>query len=711
MPELLKGQVLHDEVSGMNYRILYIPEEESENTPAYWICMDSGTNIPKPFFTEDIRLRINTSGLVCVTDPWLSARTDETSLSQASIAVRDKAYELIKDIVVQEPDIYDIHKRSALLKEKEKQSGVKSNNLYNYLGQWWRNGMNRNALIPKLSNCGTGRGPDFQAKKKLGRPGKKGENGKILVQKDLDHFRNAIDKYYLKDTKPSLKKAYNQMITHMYTRKKFAGDTDPEQLPEDEKPSYMQFYYWVRKNCDVVEKNRRRSGEGKYELKHRGITGRSETKVYGPGMVGQIDATIGDFYLVSELDRNQFIGRPVVFFLKDVRTRIITGLHITLDNASWRCALMTLKNAAEDKVEFCRRYGIDIEPEDWPCHHLPVSITADNGEMGDKGVEELITSLGITIENTPPYRGDLKAIIENNFNLHHMMMKDIVPGYVDKDAGQRGSKDRKQEACIDLKTFTRLIIRSVLYYNNSHYMADYERTPEMREHGVRPIPRELWNYGMQYETGALRTVSPDTIYRHLLEPGQASVTEKGIVYNGLYYTCEKAVQEMWYDKARINGRWKVSITADPSCVDHIYLILPENETVRCSLLERSDLYSGRSEADIARYKEEDAREKAAYAQVEEKALNHLILEIEKDVKRCTGEKRKDAKNAVSKALKKNNVNVQRQKEKDHLSGADTARQKQKEMMMEQYEDPEEYETARSAIDESIDQVLKDSGLL
>ena len=195
MPELFKGQVLHDEVSGMNYRILYIPETESETTPGYWICMDSGTNVPKPFFTDDIKMRINTSGLVCITDPCLSADTDENSLSQASIAVRDKVYELIKDIVTQEPDIYDIHKRSALLKEKEKQSGIKSNNLYNYLGQWWRNGMNRNALIPKLSNCGTGRGPDFQAKKKLGRPGKKGENGKILNQEDFDHFRNAIDKY------------------------------------------------------------------------------------------------------------------------------------------------------------------------------------------------------------------------------------------------------------------------------------------------------------------------------------------------------------------------------------------------------------------------------------------------------------------------------------------------------------------------------------
>ena len=81
------------------------------------------------------------------------------------------------------------------------------------------------------------------------------------------------------------------------------------------------------------------------------------------------------------------------------------------------------------------------------------------------------------------------------------------------------------------------------------------------------------------------------------------------------------------------------------------------------------------------------------------------------MKRCRGEKRRDAKNAVSAALKKNNVNAQRKKEKDHLSGADTARQRQKEMMMDQYEDPEEYETARSAIDDSIDQVLKDSGLL
>ena len=204
-------------------------------------------------------------------------------------------------------------------------------------------------------------------------------------------------------------------------------------------------------------------------------------------MVAQIDATIADYYLVREHHRNQGIGRPVMFFIKDVKSRMIMGMY--------DCALMALKNTVEDKVGFCKRYGVDISQEEWPCHHLPVSITADNGEMGDRGVEEVIAKLGITIENTPPYRGDLKGIIENAFSMVDLKLRYIVPGHVDKDDGQRGSINRRKEACIDLKTFIQMLIRCVLFYNNRHYMKTYQMAPEMMAHGVRPVPRDLWNYG------------------------------------------------------------------------------------------------------------------------------------------------------------------------------------------------------------------------
>jgi len=34
-----------------------------------------------------------------------------------------------------------------------------------------------------------------------------------------------------------------------------------------------------------------------------------------------------------------------------------------------------------DKVEFCKKYDIEISEEEWPCKHLPDIIIADRGEL------------------------------------------------------------------------------------------------------------------------------------------------------------------------------------------------------------------------------------------------------------------------------------------------------------------------------------------
>ena len=80
-------------------------------------------------------------------------------------------------------------------------------------------------------------------------------------------------------------------------------------------------------------------------------------------------------------------------------SRETMGVHITLESPSWKQALMAIKNCAEDKVEFCKRFGVDITHEDWPVSCLPSVLVADNGELGGSGVEDIIAALGITVEN------------------------------------------------------------------------------------------------------------------------------------------------------------------------------------------------------------------------------------------------------------------------------------------------------------------------
>uniref|UniRef100_UPI001EF29BAA hypothetical protein n=1 Tax=Acidithiobacillus ferrooxidans TaxID=920 RepID=UPI001EF29BAA len=57
----------------------------------------------------------------------------------------------------------------------------------------------------------------------------------------------------------------------------------------------------------------------------------------------------------------------VVYVVIDALSRMITGLYVGLEGPSWLGAMMALANAASDKKAFCRKYGISISDEDWPC--------------------------------------------------------------------------------------------------------------------------------------------------------------------------------------------------------------------------------------------------------------------------------------------------------------------------------------------------------
>ena len=714
---LLKGQVIFDKLDNKHYRILYLPPHDADgNRTGYWICTDSKSNIPQAFMPATLRQWLYATRCETAVDRYYALAPQK--ISDSAKRLRDRAYAAIAGLVTHEPEIYDRTLRVGLLQEAARSAGVTSNRIYTYLGKFWRGGMTADALLPDFAHIGTHRKHDFAPQRHLGRrPGVAGNNSKILTAEDFRIFKTVIEEYYKSDKKPKLRAVYATMLAHHYTRAVSKGDKAPAMLQAHEKPSYMQFYYWHKTHKDEVAEAGARLGENRFNLKARAIVGRSETNLPGPGMVYQIDATVADYYLVQSKDRNALVGRPVIFFIRDVRSRMIVGMYISLENASCNSAKMALKNCAEDKVAFCRRYGVEITADEWPCRHMPAVLIGDNGEMAGYGIEDVVGRLGIAIQNTPPYRGDLKAVIETVFNLINIKLEHLVPGHVEKDAGQRGAIDRRKEACVDLKTFTQIMIRTVLYYNNSWYMETYRKTPQMREHHVRPIPRELWNYGMQYESGALKMLEPDLIRRVLLSKSRATVTARGIRFNDLYYTCARADEEKWFSRARLSGRYPVEILYDPSCVENIYVSDGERELIECSLLPGAAAYANASEEDLNRYKAEDARERAAYAQEGEQARSELIVQVEAAVKRCKKAKNGESREAVAARLKGRSVRANRQAEKDDLSGKAEAQKQQDRTHAEGGQVPGAEKSAAEAgrqpdaVEQAIEDTLRAHGFL
>jgi putative transposase len=353
---------------------------------------------------------------------------------------------------------------------------------------------------------------------------------------------------------------------------------------------------------------------------------------FGPGSLYQIDATIASTYLVSSLDHISIIGRPVVYFVIDVFSRMIVGIAVTLEGPSWWCAMLAVENIVEDKVEFCRKYGIIIDASEWPCQRLGNGFLADRGEFEGYSPEPLIKNCRQTVQNTPPYCGEFKAIIERNNGRAEERTIRFIPGYVLKDR-RPGEPDYRLEAAVTMYTFTRSIIRYVLWYNNNHYLKKYNMKEFAIQDKVARYPIDLWDWGIKNRSGNFGLIHRDVLRKNLLPHKEVSITPNGIYFgNGLYYTCETAMRERWFDRARERGRWKEVASYKLDSVDNIYLWLDcGNVMEECFLLDRlADPFIGKSRYEVDDYQKRQLADEEASHTRRQQSLATLQAQNERE---------------------------------------------------------------------------------
>ncbi len=163
------------------------------------------------------------------------------------------------------------------------------------------------------------------------------------------------------------------------------------------------------------------------------------------------------------------------------------------------------------RPHYVKEVGIDISDAEWPAIGLPDAIVADRGELMSNQVHSLIDSYNVRIENTPPYRGDAKGIVERTFNTIHAEFKPYTAGVVTGNRVKKhGEKDYRLEANLTIKELTYIILRSIILRNNFHVMKHYDRDIDIPTN-VPSIPIELWKWGVENKSGALRAVDPQSL--------------------------------------------------------------------------------------------------------------------------------------------------------------------------------------------------------
>lgn len=654
-------------------RVLWI---NSENDLAVLIDIDSLNALP--YFISKVLLEellVSENIEISTVDPWAIA-ISESSLSEKDKKIRNAAWEVIKDIVSSsnEPNIFYRKGRSEFISNACEEHNSTPRAVYKYLRKYWQRGKIENALLPDYGNCG-GQGKQRKiGNKKLGRPKKNSSDPKIGIGVNVDEetkkiFRVALSKFYSNEKGKSFETAYNEMLREFYEAD-FRYENDKRYsiiVPQSQRPNIRQFKYWAKKELDPVETVIKREGKRKYNLNSRALLSSSAVEVFGPGSKFQIDATVADVYLVSRFNPYWIIGRPVAYFVVDVFSRMIVGMYIGLEGPSWTGAMMALANTATSKVAYCSEYGITISEKDWDCCHLPEAILGDRGEMASRMVESLIQNLKVRIENAASFRADMKGIIERFFRTIQEKVKPFLPGRVIPDANKRTSADYRLDGKLNIDDFTQIIIRAVFKHNNETYLENYIRSEKLIANDVPPIPARLWEWGITNLSGKLSSAPEDIVKLNLLPVDKGRITEKGIVFKKMRYSCERAIRENWFEKARINSTQEIEITYDLRTTKYIYLKSKNGRDFeKCYLLDPEKRYAEKTVEEVDQLHEYEQYLKQKNEDKKRQSEVNLLTEIDEIIE--TAEKRAKVfeDKSISKSKRIANIPANRQGEKKRL---------------------------------------------
>lgn len=328
--------------NGLMHRILSLYGEQ-----VVWIRLDEKAALPSLVLVRELMEAIEEGALVRTEDPFAELAYITPEQGSAAQVKRDRNYVLIKAIV-EDPEYFDPKVRAGLIKEVIDKEGTIKKTLYSRMRRYWQRGQTPNALLPDYKNSGAKGQKKKAASKKLGRPRKYTPGVGVAVDEQIERlFRIAIDKYLLKDTGCSFPYAHRRF-------KDLYKNYFPA-IPEPEIPTKWQLQYFYKREYGLVERLQKRTSKIEYNKDKRPLIGTANSNVLGPGSRFEIDATIADIYLVSDSDRRNIVGRPVIYMVIDVFSRMVAGLYVGFESPSYAAAIQALAVAMTDKVEWCKR--------------------------------------------------------------------------------------------------------------------------------------------------------------------------------------------------------------------------------------------------------------------------------------------------------------------------------------------------------------------
>ena len=386
---------------------------------------------------------------------------------------------------------------------------------------------------------------------------------------DEKNMRWALNKFFYTKRKNSLNTAYTMLLKEKYC--------DGNGVLFSQYPSFNQFRYFYRKTKTVQKYIIAREGIKEYQKNCRPLLG-DGIQAFAPHIgVGMLDATICDIYLVN--DSGGLVGRPILTACVDAYSSLCCGYAL-----SWEGGVYSLRglmlNVIADKVELCKRFGMEIGAEDWDCRALPTTLVTDMGKEYVSDTFAQITDLGVSVVNLPPYRPELKGAVEKFFDMIQSLYKPYLKGkgVIESDFQERGAHDYRKDACLTMADFERIILKCILFYNNRRPLENFPFTKDMFCDGIKPYASEVWAWDIKRCGTSLITIDSKTLILTLLPRTIGSFSRKGLTVNRLRYRNDS------YTERYLQGG-TATVAYNPNDVSQVWLI-DNGVYIPFSLIER-----------------------------------------------------------------------------------------------------------------------------
>lgn len=471
---------------------------------------------------------------------------------------------------------------------------------YHALNRFITFGCTANALLPfKLRNTGSNYLHSTKENNiKRGRGGVNNENSRSKTQgitietkrQIIQVVKYAKRKKYKKFPIAKLFEDYNKCFEMIeISRPGVATAYLPKS--ESERISYGQFRHHFRKLINNDQYLKLCVGEVSYEKDFAPKSGVARDGVIGLGYRYEIDSTVLDLYVryPYDLTGRYTMGRPVVYIVVDVYSTCIVGFYIGFSGPNWAGASEALVNACTDKVKFCAEYDIEITEDDWPCKHIPVEIAMDNGtDYPLRSNAALLQSL-VGIQSAiyvALFRGDAKGVCERKFGILNDQVIHYEPGSIFKET-RREDKHPSNDAIWDLDALKKLLIREIVYHNKTSDRLRLHNY-DMSINAVGITPNKIYSYGINREmNGGRKTTDEDLLNLRwaLLDELQATVEEKGVRLEGIYYDSDYIRENKWSIRAALEGNFKIFVRRTKSSTNRIWYRTEHGDIITLNIME------------------------------------------------------------------------------------------------------------------------------